>query len=161
MRKHIILSVLLVGFTITAVGQKVAPDAVKKAFDQKYTTATSVKWDSESANEWEVEFVMNSKQMSASYDNTGKWMETETEITSKELPVPVTTTLAKEFSGYKTGEMSLLESPEMTGFEIALKNDKASSEVVIDANGKVLKQSKVIKKSENPEKAKVDKPTKK
>src|SRR5450759_676991 len=137
MKNLIILSVLLLGFTLTAGAQKVAPEPVKKAFAQKFTAAKSVKWDNESATEWEAEFTMNGKEMTASYDNSGKWLESETGITAKELPAAVTATLAKEFAGYKTGEMSIVESPELKGFEIALTKSKTALEVVIDASGKV------------------------
>jgi hypothetical protein len=140
MKNLIILVVFIFGFTFIANGQKAAPEPVKKAFAQKYAAAKSVKWDSESANEWEAEFTMNGKEMTASYNNSGKWLETETEVTAKELPAAVTATLAKDFAGYKTGEMSILESPGLKGYEIALTKDKSASEVVIDASGKVLKK---------------------
>jgi len=148
MKNLVILIVLVMGFTLTANGQKVAPESVKKAFAQKYATAKSVKWASEEANEWEAEFVIDGKEMSASYDNTGKWLESETEISSKEIPAAVSATLTKEFAGYKTGEMSLFESPEMKGYEIALTKEKSTLEVVIDVTGKVLKNKTVTKKTE-------------
>lgn len=145
MKNLIILVVLLFTFTLVSNGQKVAPETVKKAFAQKYAAAKSVKWDSESANEWEAEFTLNGKEMSASYDNAGKWLESETEVSSKELPAAVSATLKKQFAGYKTGEMSIFESPEMKGFEIALTKDKSALEVLIDASGKVLKNTPVGK----------------
>jgi adenylyl- and sulfurtransferase ThiI len=148
MKNLIILSVLFLSISITTCAQKKAPEAVTKAFTQKFAAAKSVKWDNESANEWEAEFMMNGKEMSSSFDVDGKWLETETEISSKELPSEVTATLAKEFSGYKTGEMSIIENPEMKGFEIALKKDKSAIEVVIDANGKVLKNTSAGKKED-------------
>jgi hypothetical protein len=38
--------------------------------------------------------------MSASFDNSGKWIESETVITENELPASVTSTLNKDFQGY-------------------------------------------------------------
>ena len=152
MKNLIMLSVLLFGFTFIASGQKDAPEVVKKVFAQKYAAAKSVKWVNESANEWEAEFTLNGKEMSAAYDNTGKWLETETEVAIKDLPAAVTTTLSKDFAGYKTGETSAVENPEMKGFEIALKKGETALEVVIDANGKVLKNTAVSKKVEKEEK---------
>jgi ribosomal protein S17E len=92
--------------------------------------------------------MMNGKEMTSSFDLNGKWLETETEISSKDLPAAVTATLAREFAAYKTGEMSIIENPEMKGFEIALKKDKSAVEVVIDASGKVLKNTAVTKKAD-------------
>ena len=152
MKNLIILSLLLFGLTFIASGQKDAPEAVKKAFTQKYAAANSVKWDSESANEWEAEFTINGKEMSASYDNAGKWLETETEIAAKDLPAAVSSTLTKQFAGYKPGEISIIESPTMKGYEIALKKGETACEVVIDANGKVLKNTPGPEKGERAEK---------
>jgi uncharacterized membrane protein YkoI len=148
MKNLIILSIFLLGISTTACAQKTAPEAVTKAFNQKFAEAKSVKWDNEPANEWEAEFMMDGKEMTSSFDVAGKWLETETEISSKDLPAEVTATLAKEFAGYKTGEISIIENPEMKGFEIALKKDKSAVEVVIDANGKVLKNTPVTKKGD-------------
>ncbi len=152
MKNLIILAVIFFGFTCFATGQKTPPSEVSKVFSQKFESAKSVKWSSESANEWEAEFVMNGKEMSSSFDNAGKWLETETEISSKDLPAAVSATLAKEFAGYKPGEMSLLESPEIKGYEIALKKGSTSVEVVINANGKVIKNTPAGRESENEEK---------
>jgi hypothetical protein len=134
-------AIFFFSLTCMASGQKNPPAEVNNAFKSKFETAKSVKWTNESANEWEAEFVMNNKEMSSSFDNAWKWLETETEIASKDLPAAVSSTLAKEFAGYKTGEMSLLESPDMKGYEIALKKSGSSIEVVIDATGKVIKNT--------------------
>ena len=152
MKNLFILVIVFSLSTYSAFSQKNPPDAVKKAFVQKYATAKSVKWDNESAKEWEAEFTMNGKEMSASYDIAGKWLESETEISLKELPAAVSATLAKEFAGYKTGEMSIFESPEMNGFELALKKGQSSLEVIIDKSGTVLKKTDIKKEDEKDEK---------
>ena len=152
MKNLIILLSLLFGTVFIANGQKETPEAVKKAFTQTFPAAKSVKWTSETDNEWEAEFAMNGKEMSASYDNSGKWLETETEISSKDLPAAVSAALTKEFAGYKTGEMSLIENPELKGYEIALKKGGTTLEAVIDGNGKVLGNDPVTKKSDKEEK---------
>jgi hypothetical protein len=141
MKNLVILVIVSAFISVSASSQKNPPEVVTKEFAKKYTAAKSVKWDNESAKEWEAEFKMNGKEMSATYDNSGKWFESEAEISSKELPAAVSATLKKEFAGYKTGEMSILESPEMKGFEISLTKDKTGIEVIIDASGKVLKNT--------------------
>ena len=149
------ICILFVVFSLSsasAFSQKSAPENIKKEFAKKYPTAQNVKWGSEGDNEWEAEFKMNEKEMSASYDNSGKWLETETEISSKELPSEVTSTIKEEFAGYKTGEMSIIENPELKGFEIALKKGKTSLEVIFDNNGIVLKKSDVKEDDEDKEK---------
>jgi hypothetical protein len=147
--------ILLVVFSISLVsafGQKNAPENVKKEFAKKYPAAQSVKWASEEANEWEAEFTANGKEMSASFDDKGVWLETEAEITEKELPVAVANTLKNEFSGYKTREISTIEDPKMKGYELSLKKGETSLEVVFDNSGKVIKKTEVKKEKEDKEK---------
>jgi hypothetical protein len=140
MKNFFILVVLFSMIFFSACSQKNPPENVKKEFSQKFADAKSVKWGSEEANEWEAEFKINGKEMSACFDNTGKWLETEAEVSAKELPSIVTNTLKSEFPGFKIVESSTIENPEMKGFEIALKNKETEITVIIGADGTVLKK---------------------
>jgi hypothetical protein len=140
MKNFFILVTLFSMIFFSACNQKNPPENVKKEFSQKFADAKSVKWGSEEANEWEAEFKANGKEMSACFDNTGKWLETEAEVSAKELPSAVTNTLKSEFPGFKIGESSTIETPEMKGFEIALKNKETEMSVIIGADGTVLKK---------------------
>jgi Putative beta-lactamase-inhibitor-like, PepSY-like len=140
--KNLVIPVILFAFIyISAFSQKNPSEIVKKEFSKKYATAQSVKWDSEEKNEWEAEFTMDGKKMSASFDDSGKWLESETTITEKELPSKVVETLNKDFQNYKKGHIELFESPGMKGFEIGLKKGDISLEVVFDNNGKIIKKT--------------------
>jgi hypothetical protein len=81
--------------------------------------------------------------MSACFDNSGKWIESETAISEKELPVAVINTLNTEFQGYKKSPVEIFENPEMKGFELTLKKGESSLEVVIDNSGKIIKKTEV------------------
>ena len=151
MKSIIILFIVLSISSFQAFSQKTASDVVKKEFAKKYPAAQSVKWDSEESNEWEAEFTVNGKEMSASFDDKGVWLETEAEITEKELPAAVANTLNNEFAGFKTGEMSTIENPKMKGFEMVLKKGETSLEVVFDNSGKVIKTKEVKKEKEDKE----------
>jgi hypothetical protein len=140
MKNFFILVALFSIIFFSACNQKNPPENVKKEFNQKFTDAKSVKWDSEEANEWEAEFKINGKEMSACFDNTGKWLETEAEVGTKELPSAVANTLKNEYPGSKIEESSTIENSEMKGFEIALKNKKTKMTVIIGADGTVLKK---------------------
>ena len=148
-------SILVALFSIiffSACSQKNPPENVKKEFSQKFAAAKSVKWESEESNEWEAEFKINGKEMSACYDNTGKWLETEAELSAKELPSAVTNTLKNEFSGFKTGESSTIENPEMKGFEVAFKNKETEITVIIGSDATVLKKESSDENKEEKEK---------
>ncbi len=65
----------LAGFTQKLAAEKV-PAAVKQSFNQKYPGATNVKYEMED-NDFEISFRAEASVMSANFDKTGKWLETE------------------------------------------------------------------------------------
>ena len=116
------------------------PAAVKTAFAKTFPNAKGVKWSKESVTEFEAEFKAGGKEMSSNFDQAGKWVATETEIQSSELPPAVTATLAKDFAGYKIEEAEKVETPDKgTYYELAVKNGK-KMEVEINRDGKVMKK---------------------
>jgi Protein of unknown function (DUF2874). len=153
MKNFVILIVALSMISVSAFSQKNPPENVKKEFTKKYASAQSIKWESEEKNEWEAEFIMDGKKMSASFDNSAKWVESETEITEKELPFSVVSTLNKDFQGYRKGHIEIFENTEIKGFELGLEKGETSIEVIIDNNGKVIKKT-VKKEDEKTEKGK-------
>jgi hypothetical protein len=153
MKRNFVLVVVFFLASITVISQNNAPENVKKEFGKKYPAAQSIKWSSEEANEWEAEFSMNGKKMSASFDNSSKWIESETQISEKELPAAVVSTVNKDFQGYKKGHIEIFESPEMKGFELGLKKGETSLEVIIDNKGIILKKTDVKEEDEKEEKA--------
>lgn len=140
MKNFFILTALISMVFFSACSQKNPPENVKKEFAQKFADAKSVKWDSEESNEWEAEFKIDGKEMTASFDDTGKWLESEAEVSVKDLPSAVTNALKIEFPGFKAGESSTIENHELKGFEIALKNKETEMTVIIGADGTVLKK---------------------
>ncbi len=141
MKNIIILVAALTFISSSAFSQKNPPEIVKKEFTKKYATAQSVKWENEEQNEWEAEFTMNSKKMSASFDNSGKWMESETTITEKDLPAEVANTLDKDYQGFKKSDISIFEDSKNKGFELTLKKAESSIEILIDNAGKIIKKT--------------------
>jgi hypothetical protein len=154
MKNIVILIVSFLLISTSAFGQKNPPEIVKKEFSKKYGTAQSIKWDNEEKNEWEAEFAIDGKKMSASFDNSGKWIESETKIMEKDLPASVVSTLNKDFQGFKKGHIEIFENPEIKGFELGLKNGETSIKVIIDISGKIIKKTDANKEDEKAEKVK-------
>jgi hypothetical protein len=59
--------------------------------------------------------------------------------------------LNNDFKGFKTEEISILESHEVNGFDVGLKKAGTVLEVVFDASGSVIKNTN-ISNEENKEK---------
>jgi len=142
MKKSIFIITALV-FGLFASAQT-PPKSVTDNFAKKFAGATAVKWDSEEENEWEAEFKMNGAEMSASFDKAGAWLETEKEISKKDLPATVTNAIKAKFPKAKIEEASEIQTPDFKGYEVALEDGETDMEVLVTADGKltVKKESK-------------------
>lgn len=140
MKNSVILFVALSMFSFLVCSQENPPKNVKKEFSLRFASAKSVKWSSEKPDEWEAEFKMNGKKMSACFDSSAVWTTTETVITENDIPEAVRNTLSTEFKEYKRRLMEIFESPEIKGFEFGLRKGEISIEVMIDSAGKVIKK---------------------
>ncbi|MCB2205527.1 PepSY-like domain-containing protein [bacterium] len=141
MRYFIIAMFFLPLLSSCAEAQADIPPAVSKAFDVKFPGAVDLRWDKEDAKTYEAEFTMDGSEMSALFDASGTWMETETSIKTRDLPQAVHETIAKQFSGYDIEDAEQIEDAKGSiSYEVELENEEHSVEVVFTADGHVLKQ---------------------
>jgi hypothetical protein len=134
--------------------KKEIPDAAKKAFAMKFPAATGIKWGSESKTEFEAEFKLNGKEMSANFDPQGKWLETESELSPKELPAAVATAVKTSNPGCAVKEAAKVETPAGTTFEVVIKMGKDGYELVLSPDGKLVKKVDLKEEKEDEEKEK-------
>ena len=136
------LSCILAGlfFSIGTFGQSVLPGEVKSAFDKKFGQAKEVKWSKENAKEWEAEFTLGGKDMSASFDPSGKWIETETEMKLADFPATVRDAIQNKFPDYTISESVKIEKPGFSGYQAELKKGKEVREVVFSGKGEIVSQ---------------------
>ena len=118
------------------------PKSVADNFNTKFQNASKVKWDQEEENEWEAEFKMNGDEMSASFDNAGKWLETEKELKKNELPAAVLNAFNTQYAGYKLGEAAEIEKPDFKGYELGIEKGEETLEILVTADGKITNAKK-------------------
>ena len=125
------------------------PDAVKQSFAKLYPNIVDVKWEMEEAN-YEAKFKQNKEKTDLLFDTSGKLIQTETKINSvNDLPLAVTNTLKKDFSGYEfedTEKIKMADGKEFYKVEAELKEKEY--ELLFDTAGML------IKKTEEPSKEK-------
>jgi len=134
-----------------AYAQKISadkvPSAVTSAFKTKFPTAAKASWELENKTEYEAEFKLNGEEVSANFDNTGKWLETETEIKVSALPAVIQSTLKKDFAGFKVEEASKIESLKNGNcFEAEIEKGEETFDVLFSTDGKVLSKTKLEEK---------------
>ncbi len=136
-----------------ACAQKISADkvpaAVLSAFKAKFPTATKTSWELENTNEYEAGFKLNGEEVSANFDNTGKWLETETEIKVSALPAAVQAALAKDYAGFKIEEASKIESAKDGNcFETEIEKGEETFDVLFTPDGKMLSKTKAEKEKD-------------
>lgn len=143
MKKYMLTAMAVIGSTLLfaqEIPAEKVPAEVKTAFQSKFPEAKKVEWEMEEGN-YEAEFKMNGKEMSATFDAKGIWKETETEIKVKDLPKAVSTMLAGEFPGYKIDEACKVESAEHGScYEVEIEKGDEEMEVLLKADGTILKK---------------------
>lgn len=151
--KAIVLGILLVlgvlGISL-AINQTEVPQEVMDAFSMKYPDAKKVDWEMEEEGEYEAEFILEGKKMSANFNSNGQWLQTERAISHQDLPQAVQVAILQEFPGYTTEEAEHLTTPDLPeGYEVELQNKKDDVEIeaVFDSKGSLLK--KEIKSERN------------
>ncbi|WP_245891911.1 PepSY-like domain-containing protein [Polaribacter glomeratus] len=136
----IVLSTLLACSLFAFTSGDKAPLKVTQAFSKKFPTVKKVKWDKESATQWEAEFKMNKVEYSANFLEDGTWQETEHEISKKDIPATIKTALMAAFPGYEIEEAEISETPKELLYEFMIEKGEIEMEVAINANGTIVKQ---------------------
>jgi Ni/Co efflux regulator RcnB len=140
MKKIIFVALAIVAVCATSFAQAKAPKAVLDAFNQKFPTATNVKWDKENAHEYEADFKINGKKQSANYSDKGEWLETESLTTFAELPSKVQAAFNVAHKAAKIKAVAKIETSKgETKYEVEYKQGKKMVEVFYDENGAELK----------------------
>ena len=132
MKKVLLPSLFVFAFYLSACAEKIPPQAVLTAFQQKFPAIKDIDWENEKNGEWEAEFEMNGTEMSANFTPDGKWLETEKEIKFTDLPAPVQDAL----KGKKVKELAKIERADGTTiFEAEVKH----KDLLFDTAGKMVK----------------------
>jgi hypothetical protein len=116
------------------------PELVTQAFSKQFPTIKKVKWSVEKSGEYEVEFNFSKAETSVLFDEKGTILEVETEISKKELPETIKTSLKTDFAEYKIGEVEKVVTNGVTTYEMEAKKGKDKFDLIFDTNGKFLKK---------------------
>lgn len=139
--KKILLACLL--FTNAAVfAQRLtyskAPDAVRIAFSKQFPGINDPRWEVE-GDDYEAHFRHDGQVVSALFDKSGTWKETERKISIKSLPADAKLYIEKNYSGRNARTAAVIKLPGGATNYIAHIN---YSDLVFDNNGKYLRTEK-------------------
>ncbi len=136
--KKVFLTLIILAF-ISSTFAITPPDAVKKAFESKFKTATNAKWGKEGKTEWEATFSFEGNKLSANFAEDGKWLETENQIKISDLPKAVGDAIKSHYPGWAITEADKTETAKHgLIYEADIKKGTAKKEVAFKEDGKVV-----------------------
>ena len=134
--KFILVALLLFLFSAGLFAGEISPLA-QKALQEKYPDAQHVEWDEVKRGEYQGDFVLNGTEMAATFDANGKWLETETTLTLKDLPKAVKDYVAKTYPKGSISEVARIEKPTLTEaiFRTEIENNGKDFDLLINQKG--------------------------
>jgi hypothetical protein len=140
MKKYFLLICLFFPLLAIAQGPKV-PATVKEAFAKLYPKAAEVKWDKESAKEYEASFTNEGIECTAAFDPKGNLLESEIAVPSSTLPSSAAELLKKNHPDHQISKVfKITDSKGKVTFEAEITKGKKTIELLFDVNGKLLKK---------------------
>jgi len=140
MKKIFACTVYLFLFGLSSFCQVKVPDAVKTAFNNKFPTASDVKWEKESKTELEANFKMNNTNVSANFKLDGSWVETETIIPVSELPAAVSKVVNTQYPGGNYRRAERIERPGgKIMYQVNIKVNGKKKELELNEDGSTVK----------------------
>jgi hypothetical protein len=111
MKNSFVVLAAVMGICLSASCQLKVTESAKKAFAAMFPNATNVKWEKESADEYEANFKLNNANVSANFKHDGSWVETETTIKATELPAAVANAINTRYPGATFSRTEKIEKP--------------------------------------------------
>jgi hypothetical protein len=141
MKKNIIVLMLAIAASLSGISQPLkVPAAVKTAFNAKFPNATNVKWGKENAKEFEAEFKLNNKAISANFGMDGSWVETESGIPVSDLPAAVSAAIKAKYPGAPfTGAEKTEQPGNKVIYEVTIKVNGKKKGIEINPDGSFVK----------------------
>ena len=136
-----LLIIMLLGLFPGCALDKEVPEEVKEAFISKFPDATDIRYELETADEWEVEFSMDDIGLSALFKDDGTWLSTEYDFPEVDLPTKVIEAIEYLLDQYHIEEVDFVETEIGQYYEVELERLGKELEIKVDTSGKVLERS--------------------
>ena len=137
MKKVPFLSAFLILWLCSCAQHPKVPQAAQDAFARKFPNASKVRWGKENATEYEAEFSMNGVDVSANFNKTGEWLETETSMPFTDLPDPVRSAVKAKYPDASISLAEKIEHPGSVLYEVHLKSHGKKIELEVNPDGSI------------------------
>lgn len=143
MKKTTIVLLCLLSFTAGAQKKIMAakvPASVKASFAKAFPDVKTTKWEAEKDGGYEVAFMQDGTEMTATFDASGVLEERETKMPVSKLPAMATTYIREHYKGAKIKEAAMLKMADgSTNYEAEVNG----MDLIFDEKGNYLKSVKM------------------
>lgn len=141
--KNLFLIIVIVFMAQHTMAQRLTmdkvPPAATQGFKTKFANASQPGWTKAGTDIYEVQFFNGKKRQSASFDATGKWLQTQSEASYNQLPGKVKTAFETQFEGYQVQEVYEIETPDKgLSYEVTAFKGSKSFVAMFSAKGELL-----------------------
>ena len=135
-----ILFLILMGFTMALTAQdENLPEAVKAAFDAKYTKVSGLEWRTDDGEIYKLEFYRAGIMFSCLFDRNGLWIETSEIIADTDIPLKLQSYLHSTFPDASISYAEKVETSDSRQFyRVNMIENDQEFVVKSDINGVVL-----------------------
>lgn len=124
------------------IKKSTVPSSVQQSFLKKFPGILKVKWEKENNKYYEAEFKDSGIEKSAIFDESGTFIELESEITMNQLPDVVIKSLHKSYPGFELEEPEMIQRADgIVFYEVEAEKGKKSFELLLDSKGEVIKET--------------------
>lgn len=139
-------AILLVATSaFAAKGPEKVNAAVKQAFEKQFITASNVSWE-KAEGFYFATFRLNDKDVSVAYNENGEMVGASRTVSTEELPMSVSMTLAEKYKGYsisKTANEVVYDGT--SSYYITAENEKQTLKLKCLSSGDISVVSKTKK----------------
>lgn len=140
MKKIVAVSIILL-FGGTAVAQdeqrSEVPQSVIESFSCLYPSITNVSWEVDDVN-YAASFRLDGKAVSLVFDEYANVIKVKNEIKLYELPLDVSHLISKEYSDWRIGKASHIDSNGTAYYEAEVQKEEQTMVLVFNRHGGLL-----------------------
>jgi len=140
-RRSILLSIafLTAFFACQNTAKSQTPQSVKDTFQAKYPGENDPDWEVDSNGNYESHFKIDGIKYRADFSPNGEWIETETSIKKKDLPIPIREAIKNDYSNEDISEIEKVDSALKGEFyDVEFKRKGKNMDVEFRASGEKL-----------------------
>lgn len=137
-------------FCLNAMSQSV-PKNIESAFKKQYPSAMDAEWTTYSTS-YEIVFSEKDVYKTATFDKTGVWIKTTSQVDAESIPQPVMNYVTNKFGDAAFDSAEFIETKTLKYYNITvIDNEGETSYLTLDATGKIVTVANEVLEEEDEE----------